>query len=56
MRSRLEQHSFRINDRKSQIKQTEVSFLGFKLCNGALLPHPDRLRAFLDLKVPTDKS
>ncbi len=55
VKARLQQYGFQINEDKSQIGKTTVSFLGFLLSAGKLLPHPDRLLAFKKLGVPQDK-
>ena len=55
VKARLQQYGFEINESKSQINKTAVSFLGFLLSEGKLLPHPDRLEAFSKLRVPKDK-
>ena len=52
---RLELHGFKPNPRKSQIKRTKVSFLGFLLKNGALFPCKDCLQAFDAMPYPANK-
>jgi len=55
VRRRLQQYGFKINDKKSQCKLKSVKFLGFILSNGKMLPDPDRLKAFKEMPVPTNK-
>ena len=55
VKHRLSTHHFTVNEDKCQISQSEVKFLGYKLHDGKLLPHPDRTAAFAQLPRPTNK-
>ena len=55
VRARLQKHGFNINEDKSQIKRSEVKFLGFVFRNGKLVPDKDRLKTFSQLEMPTTK-
>lgn len=52
---RLSEHSFKVNNNKSQIGLLAVNFLGFRITAGKLLPRPDRLAEFEKIPVPQSK-
>ena len=55
VQERLANYDFKINDKKSQLSQCSVDFLGFVLKAGKLLPQPKKLQAFSTLRMPEDK-
>ena len=56
VRKLLESYSFDINYNKCHFDQEKVNFLGFTLHDGKMIPNDNKVRAFRNLKSPTDKN
>ena len=41
-----------INESKTQLSQTEISLLGYKVCFGYIKPDPERVQPLFDLPLP----
>ena len=52
----LSQHNFQINEDKSVIRQTEMTFLGRYLSNGEITIPPEAVEAILKCPPPNDKT
>ena len=55
LREKCNEHDLRLSARKIQFKSSSVSFMGHRLTNKGVQPHPSKVAAITGMPTPADK-